>query len=70
MTTTTRRCACVLALVLLFLTTGGGSTLILGTGEHGLELRTASKPARAETPANGGGSSEELLSVSTRHKTH
>jgi hypothetical protein len=69
-TTTTRRCACVLALVLFFLTTGGGSMLNLGTGAQGLELRMAGKPARAEALADEGGYSEELLSVRTRHKTH
>ena len=68
MTTTAKRCACVLALVLLFLTTGGGGMPNLGA--QGIELRMTGKPARAETLTDKGGYSEELLSVSTRHKTH
>jgi hypothetical protein len=67
---TARRCACVLALVILFLTTGVGSVPNPGTGEQGLELRMASKPARAETLADGGVYYKELLSARTRHKTH
>jgi len=65
-TTTTRRCACVLALVLLFLTTGSGSMPNLGTGAQGIELRMASKPALADEGSYSG----ELVSVRTRHKTH
>ncbi len=68
--TTTRRCACVLALVLLFLISGFGSMPNLGSGAQGLELRAASEPAQAETLANEGGYNEESLSVRTRHKTH
>jgi hypothetical protein len=69
-TTTAERCACVLALVLLFLTTGVGSMPNPVTGAQGIELRVAGKPAQAETLANEGGYSEELVSVRTRHKTH
>jgi hypothetical protein len=69
-TTATRRGACVLALVLLFLATGGGSVPNLVTGAHGLEFRAASTPTKAEALTDQGNSSEELLSVTTRHKTH
>jgi hypothetical protein len=69
-TAATRRGAAVLALVVLFLTTGVGSIPTLETGAQGLELGTASKPARAETPTGEGAYSEELPSVRTRHKTH
>ena len=72
MATTTRRCACVLALVLLFLTVGVESTPGRETGAQGFTLQTTSKPARADTLA---GADPELvdegtLSTRTRHKTH
>ena len=71
---TTRRFACVLALVLIFTTLGVGSKPVFGTGERGLALQVAARPAQADTPTgemvDGKGYRENQLSTMTRHKTH
>jgi hypothetical protein len=77
MATTTRRCACVLALVLLFLTVGVGSTPSRESGGRGFTLQTTSNPAWADTLADADsdradecGYYEGALSTRARFKTH
>ena len=75
--TTTRRCACVLALVLLFLTVGVGSTPSRETGAQWFTLQATGDPARADTLSdadlergNEGGYYVGALSTRARFKTH
>jgi hypothetical protein len=72
-TTTTRRFACVLALVLLISTIGVGSKPNLESGAQGFARQAEARPAEADTPAGemvDGNGYENLLSTTTRHKTH
>jgi hypothetical protein len=72
--TTTRWFASVLALVLLFSILGVDSMPDLGIGAQGFARKFETRPAEADTPAgemvDGNGYHENLLSTTTRHKTH
>jgi hypothetical protein len=77
MASTTRRCACVLALGLLFLTVGVGSTPSRGTGGQAFTLQATGDPAWADTLADAdleradeSGYYEGALSTRARFKTH